>query len=907
MASGQREEPKAAHATSAEAVLAALGTSSHGLTTEDALARLVSHGPNSLPRARPPTAAAIFVQQFKSPLIYILIAAAIVAFALRYLADAAFIVVVLVLNAIIGTIQEYGAERSADALRKLVPERSFVLRGGERHEVESVELVPGDVVLLEAGAKVPADLRLLSATGLEVDESLLTGESAAAPKDATTTVPEEAGVADRMNMAFAGTMTVRGKAHGAVVATGSKTELGALSIALGASERGKPPLLQRMDRFAKRIAVAVGVSVLLVGAVATFRGMPVGQVFLVCVALAVSAIPEGLPVALTVALSIATRRMSKRNVIVRRLVAVEALGSCSFVASDKTGTLTMNELTVTRVTFPGERPWTVTGTGTRPDGNVEPEGDIGVGPAAMMAARLAETGVLCNDGFLGRRGDDWVHHGDAVDVALLAFGHKVGLLRAELEEQRPALGLIPFEAERRFAASLNRAGDHSVVHVKGAFERLIPMCSSMLARDGDVPIDAEAIQRQAAELAAVGYRVLGLASGPISVAPDESLGPHHLEGLVFLGLVAMIDPLRPEAKAAVASCRQAGVEVAMVTGDHPLTAFAIAEQLGMVESLAQVVTGADLHEAEVAGRQALDSLVQKARVFARVEPAQKLAIVQALTRLGHFVAVTGDGANDAPALRAAHVGVAMAKRGTDVAREAASLIVTDDNFASIVAGIEEGRIAYANVRKVVFLLVSTGATEVALFLVAVSMGLPPPLLPVQLLWLNLVTNGIQDVTLAFEPAEGSELRKPPRSTREPIFNQLMLERVAVTAVVMGLGGVLTFRSLLAAGWTTDAARNALLLLLVLFENFQVGVSRSETVSMFRLDPLRNPLLLGGTLLAFSIHVAAMLIPALATALRTQLVALEEWPRLVAVALLAPLALELHKAARGLLLRRGGAA
>ncbi len=906
MATGERIEPKAAHTTSADAVLATLGTSSHGLTTEEALARLVVHGPNSLPRARPPTAAAIFVQQFKSPLIYILIAAGIVAFALRYLADAAFIVVVLVLNAIIGTIQEYGAERSADALRKLVPERSFVLRGGERHEVESVELVPGDVVLLEAGAKVPADLRLLSATGLEVDESLLTGESAAAPKDATTTVPEEAGVADRMNMTFAGTMTVRGKAHGVVIATGAKTELGALSAALGASERGKPPLLQRMDRFARRIAVAVGVSVLLVGAVATFRGMPVGQVFLVCVALAVSAIPEGLPVALTVALSIATRRMSTRNVIVRRLVAVEALGSCSFVASDKTGTLTMNELTVTRVAFPSEKPWTVTGTGTRPDGNVEPEG-IELATAAMMAARLAETAVLCNDGFLGRRGDDWIHHGDAVDVALLAFGHKVGLLRAELEEQRPAVGLIPFEAERRFAASLNRAGDHSVVHVKGAFERLIPMCSSMLTRAGDVPMDAGAIQQQAAQLASEGYRVLGFASGPISVAPDESLGPHHLEGLVFLGLVAMIDPLRPEAKAAVASCRQAGVEVAMVTGDHPMTAFAIAAQLGMVESLQQVVTGAELREAELEGQPALDALVQKARVFARVEPAQKLAIVHALTRLGHFVAVTGDGANDAPALRAAHVGVAMAKRGTDVAREASSLIVTDDNFASLVAGIEEGRIAYANVRKVVFLLVSTGATEVTLFLLAVSMGLPPPLLPAQLLWLNLVTNGIQDVALAFEPAEGGELRKPPRATREAIFNQLMLERVAVTAIVMGLAGVLTFRSFITAGWPTDAARNALLLLLVIFENFQVGASRSETVSMFRLSPLKNPLLLGGTLVAFSIHVAALVTPGLSSVLRARWVALDEWPKLVAVALLASLALELHKAVRGLVLRRRGAA
>lgn len=891
---------RTAHAALAEEVLATLGASARGLGSEEAAARLVTYGPNALPRRAPPSVARVFARQFKSPLIYVLIAAGMVAFALRYLADATFIVVVLLVNAIIGTIQEYGAERSAEALRKLVPERTLVLREGEQYEVESEKLVPGDVVLLEAGTKVPADLRLLSSTGLEADESLLTGESMTVSKDATTSVPMDSAVAERTSVAFAGSMIMRGKAHGAVVATGSRTQLGALATSLGTTEQGKPPLLQRMDRFAKRIAVAVGFSVLLVGGIAVLQGMPVAEVFLLSVALAVSAIPEGLPVALTVALAIATRRMSSRNVIVRKLVAVEGLGSCTFVASDKTGTLTMNEMTVTRVAFPGEKPWVVTGTGTRPEGTVEPEGELDVGTSAMMIARLSSSSVLCNDGFLGRRGDDWVHHGDAVDVALLALGHKVGLLRADLEEKRPAIGTIPFEAENRFAASLHREGEQSVVHVKGAFERLFLMCSSMITREGDLPLDTDAIQTQASSLAEDGYRVLGLAAGPITVGPGETFGADHLKDLVFLGLVAMIDPLRPEAKAAVTACRQAGVEVAMVTGDHPVTAFAIARQLGMAKTSEQVVTGAQLQAAQTEGPDTVDALVRKARVFARVEPQQKLAIVQALTRLGHFVAVTGDGANDAPALRAAHVGVAMARRGTDVAREASSLIITDDNFASIVAGIEEGRVAYANVRKVVFLLVSAGATEVMLFLIAISMGLPPPLLPAQLLWLNLVTNGIQDVALAFEPAEGGELQRPPRSPREPMFNQLMLERVAVTAVVMSIGGTLVFRSFLANGWALEAARNGLLLMLVLFENFQVGASRSETRSMFRLDPRKNPLLLGGTLLAFAVHVVAMNTPGLSSVLRTQMVALHEWPRLVAVALLAPLALEVHKAIR----RRG---
>lgn len=632
---------QAAHATAAGQVLAALGTGPRGLATDEAAARLVSFGPNSLPRPTPPSLAAVFARQFKSPLIYVLIAAGVVALSLRYRADAAFIGVVLLLNALIGTIQEHGAEKSADALRKLVPERCIALREGEQYEVDAERLVPGDIVLLDAGTKVPADLRLLSATGLETDESFLTGESSAATKDAAASLAVETGVADRRNIAFAGTMTVRGKAHGVVIATGSRTQIGALAASLARTERVRPPLLQRMDRFAKRIALGVGASVLLVGVVGAMRGIPVVDVFLICVALAVSAIPEGLPVALTVALSIATRRMSRRNVIVRKLVAVEALGSCTFIASDKTGTLTMNELAVTRVAFAGEEPWAVTGPGTRPEGTVEAATEVDRGASARMIERLAVSAVLCNDGFLGRRGEEWIHHGDAVDVALLALGHKVGVLRADLETQRPVVGAIPFDAENRFSASLHQEGERTVVHVKGAFERVMLMCDAMVTRDGDRPIDAEVIHAQAAALAADGYRVLGIAAGPISVYSEDTFGAGHLHGLVFTGLVAMIDPLRPEAKAAVASCREAGVEVAMVTGDHPVTAFAIARQLGMADASGQVVTGAQLKAAQDEGLDRLDALVRGARVFARVEPQQKLAIVQCLTRLGHFVAVTG--------------------------------------------------------------------------------------------------------------------------------------------------------------------------------------------------------------------------------------------------------------------------
>ncbi len=858
----------------------------HGLTRAEAAARLVTYGRNELPRPRPPSAGAVLLRQFRSPLIYVLIVAGIVALALAHFADATLIAVVLVVNAIIGTAQEYRAERSAEALRSMVPDRAIAVRDGEQVEVNAEEIVPGDVVLVESGTKVPADLRLSSATGLEADESLLTGESVPVSKT---------GEGDA---AYAGTIVVRGRGSGVVENTGARTKIGALASSLAAGDAGKPPLLQRMDRFARRIAVAVAVSVLVIGLVAVARAMPASEVFLVCVALAVSAIPEGLPVALTIALAIATRRMSKRNVIVRKLVAVEALGSCTFVASDKTGTLTVNELALARIAVPHETAWQVTSTPADPDGRIEPAADIEPALAAQLAVRMATTAALCNDGFLARRDGAWIHHGDAVDVALLAFAHGAGLVRADLDGRLPQVASIPFEAEIRFAASIRREHGRDVAHVKGAYERIVPMCGSMMTRAGDVAIEPSLIRAQALALAEEGFRVLAVAAGPIERTPGEGVGPHGLRDLVFLGLLAMIDPPRPEAKSAIAECRAAGVEVAMVTGDHPVTALAIARELGMADSAEEVVTGVDLAEAAARGDESLDALVRRGRVFARVEPQQKLDIVRSLTRLGHFVAVTGDGANDAPALRAAHVGVAMARRGTDVAREASSLIVTDDNFASIVAGIEEGRVAYANIRKVVFLLVSAGATEVALFLVAIAIGLPPPLLPAQLLWLNLVTNGIQDVALAFEPAEGGELRKPPRPPREPIFDRRMLERVGVTAGVMGLCGVYVFRSHLAAGWSLDAARNALLLLMVLFENFQVGASRSETRSMFALDPRRNPLLLFGTLAALVVHVAAMATPGIRSLLRTEMLPAAEWPRLVLLALLAPIALEVLKAARG---------
>jgi magnesium-transporting ATPase (P-type) len=552
------------------------------------------------------------------------------------------------------------------------------------------------------------------------------------------------------------------------------------------------------------------------------------------------------------------QRMARRDVIVRRLIAVEALGSCTYIASDKTGTLTANQLTVRRLAFPGNGSWQVTGDSDKPNGEIltaQGEPDTQERQLLDMACQCA---VLANEGYLGHQNGNWASNGDAVDVALLIMAHRANWIRAEAISASPEIGTIPFESERLYSASLNQVDGKPRAFVKGAFENLLLMCDKVVLSNGTNELDKVAVETQAKALAAEGYRVIAMARGDVVVGEEEDFNHKHLVNLTLIGLIGLIDPLRPEAKHAVAKCRSAGIQVAMVTGDHPVTAFAIGRELNLLEDETQVVTGPQLKAA--ADDEEVDRMTRGASVFARVEPTQKLDIVQSLQRNGHFVAVSGDGANDAPALRMAHVGVAMGKSGTDVARETADIIITDDNFDSIVDGVEEGRIAYSNVRKVIFLLISTGAAELVLFVLAMITAMPLPLLAVQLLWLNLVTNGIQDIALAFEPGEGRELQQPPRPPKEAIFNRIMLERVIISAIVIGVVAFGLFKWLLDQGFSLDQARNSTLLLMVLFENVHVFNSRSETLSVFRHNPLRNKLLLGGTLIAQMVHIGAMYTP-----------------------------------------------
>lgn len=883
------------HAVSSEAVLNALQSSLHGLTHDEAVTRLEHYGRNTLPQAKPPGIGSVFLRQFVSPLIYVLVAAAILSLIIREWSDAGFISAVLFINAVIGTIQEYSAQRAAAALKELVSTRCRVLRDGDTYEINAEDLVPGDIALLESGDKVPADLRLLMSHDLEVDESLLTGESLPVLKDDKTVLAAEIDLGDRVNMLFTGTLVGRGRARGLVVNTALNTALGCIAADVLFKQPPKAPLQVRMDKFTHLVAIFVALAAFVMFAVSVMRGTPFGEVFLLAVALAVSVIPEGLPVALTVALAIGMRRMARRNVIVRRLLAVEALGSCTFIATDKTGTLTVNQLTVRRIAFPDTKVWEVSGESTVPEGAILTPQGIPSAEENILLERLCQVAVLTNEGFLGRTDSGWSHHGDAVDVAFLVMAHKAGFVKAEMTNSFPEISSIPYESERLFSATLNEAGGIQIAFVKGALERLLTMCTTMAVAGQDMAIKPDLIEQQAYTLASDGYRVLALASGEIKLNKGEVFSEEHLQRLTLIGLVGIIDPLRSEARTAIVACRQAGVEVAMITGDHPTTAFAIAQELGMVEHAEQLVSGSELKLAIDSGE--IDQLTRDARVYARVGPHQKLDIVQSLQRNGHFVAVSGDGANDAPALRAAQVGIAMGISGTDVARETADLIITDDNFSSIVSGIEEGRIAYANVRKVIFLLISTGAAELVLFTLALSTGLPLPLIAVQLLWLNLVTNGIQDIALAFEPGEGDELRRPPRAPGEAIFNRLMIEQVVISALVIGTVAFLVFQWLLTRGFNLDEARNGTLLLMVLFENVHVFNCRSEVRSVFRHNPLRNPILLIGTAIAQLVHIGAMYTPWISDVLHIQPVSPQHWLELLGLALTVLLAMELYKVIR----------
>jgi magnesium-transporting ATPase (P-type) len=891
-----RDDAPSWHAQPAAGVAAALRVDpAVGLSPTESGARLRAHGPNTLPAPVRPTLLTLLLRHLRSPLLYVLFAAMVLALLLGDVADALFILLVIAVDATIGVWQEARAERRAADLQRLLPQQARVRRGGHTLVVDAAGVVPGDVVLLESGNRVPADVRLLERADLAIDEAPLTGESLPARKRCEP-LAADCPVADRACMAFAGTTVQRGRGLGVVVATGLRTEVGRIARSVAQSRPQPAPLVVRMEQFARHVSVLVLVASVAVAALLLLRGQSLHDVVFLAIALAVSAIPEGLPAAVTVALSVATQRMGRRGVLVRRLPAVEGLGSCSLIASDKTGTLTMNRQTLRAVVLPGGEHVRVGGDGYAGVGDLMSDTGETL-PAALLARlqALAAAVVHSSEATLARVQGAWQHEGDAVDVAALAFARKAGVDPQALRQATTLLRRVPFESERGYAAAFT-AGHDGRVHVaaKGALETLGARCDRMRTAAGEQPLDRALLDQQAHELATTGHRFLLVATGVLppgaAVADDGALPPLCAEGLIGL-----IDPPRASAKAAVARCRDAGVAVVMVTGDHPRTSFAIARELGLADDERQIVTGGQL--AAVAGdAAAADALCARGTVFARIAPLQKLQIVQSFQRLGHVVAVTGDGVNDAPALRAADIGVAMGS-GADVAKDTAPLLVTDDDLASLQAGIAEGRFAYDNIRKVGWLLLATGLAELTMLLAATALGLPAPLTALQLLWLNLVTNGIQDVALAFEGGEPASMQRPPRRKDEGLFDRTMRRQVAVAGLTMAALATGYWWWLLDSGHEVASAQNQLLVLFVLLENAHVLNCRSERSSLFAVPWSRNVPLLLAVPLALGVHVLAMHIGWLQGLLGLSALSLPHWLEPMGFAAALVVVVELDKTLR----------
>ena len=799
------------HATPSEEVLDALGTERDGLTGNEARARLERHGRNVLPEVAGRHPVLRFLNQFHNTLIYFLLSAAVAAWALGHAVDAAVIVAVVTINAIVGYIQEGKAEEALNAIRNLISPKVSVMREGHRTTLPAAELVPGDVVLLEAGDQVSADLRLVRTRGLLIDEAVLTGESVASEKQ-DVPVEADASLGDRTCMAYSGTLVAAGQGTGVVVATGTETEIGRISTLMDQVEDLTTPLLRQINRFGRLFTLVTFIGGALLFAFSTLvRGDSWDSALLVVVALAVAAVPEGLPAVITITLAIGVQRMAARHAIIRRLPAVETLGSTSVICSDKTGTLTRNEMTARRIVT-AEHELVVEGVGYEPVGSflVDDE-EIDPPPVASHLVRCA---VLCNDARLLEKEGQWHVEGDPMEGALVALAMKAGVGPDEHRRDWERIDEIPFDAEHRFMASLHRVPEENhVIFVKGAPERLLEMCDREARHDGEVPLDKAYWTDRIAEAASHGERVLGFAS---KHATDSDLEFSHVEtGLVFLGLAGFIDPPREEAIAAVAECRSAGIAVKMITGDHAATATAIAHQLGLADD-PKVMTGAEL---EAVDDKDLPELAEETTVFARTNPEHKLRIVRALQADGDIVAMTGDGVNDAPALKQADVGIAMGRKGTEAAKQASQMVLVDDNFATIVAAVHEGRTVFDNIQKVIAWTIPTNGGLAIAIIAAMLFGFTLPATPVQILWINMITTVTLGLVLAFEPAEPGVMQRPPRQPHAPLLTGFLVWRIAFVSLLFVLGAFGIFAWAMSRGLDLETARTMAVNVLVVLQIF----------------------------------------------------------------------------------------
>lgn len=864
------------HQKSIDTVLEELKTSPEGISSQEAAIRFKEYGSNELKEKRRKTPFMMFLDQFKDFMILVLIAAAVISGVIGELSDTIAIVVIVVLNAVIGFIQEYRAEKAMEALKKMAAFTATVIREGMPATIPSSELVPGDMVILETGKVVPADMRLVETAQLKVEEAALTGESIPVEKHINVLNDEALPLGDRKNMVYKGTIVSYGRGIGIVVTTGMKTELGKVATMLQEEEEVKTPLQKRLAIFGKKLAIAVLAICAIVFGIGVLRGEPTILMLLTAISLAVAAIPEALPAVVTISLALGAKKLVKQNALIRKLPAVETLGSVTYICSDKTGTLTLNKMTVEEIFIDGSIVRAL---------DLEATSDAGISMESLMVAL-----ALSNDAQMDSEGNII---GDPTEIALYSIAKKHDFDKKELEIKYPRVAEIPFDSERKCMTTFHKWEEGYVSFTKGAIDVLIEKSNNILTFEGLTSIDVAEIQRINESMAADGLRVLSITTRKWDMIP-ENISPENVEtGLTVLGLVGMMDPPREEVKEAISMCKTAGIIPVMITGDHPLTARTIARRLEMLDDDSRaIITGRELEKLSL---EEFEERVEHIRVYARVAPEQKLKIVKALQDKGQFVAMTGDGINDAPALKRADIGVAMGITGTDVSKEAAHMILLDDNFATIVKAVKEGRKIYDNIRKFIKYLLTTNSGEIWTLFLAPLVSLPIPLLPIHILWINLVTDGLPALALSVEPAEGDVMSRPPRHPKESIF----AHGLGFHAIWVGLlmGGIVIFIQ----AWSIQTGhahwQTMVFTVLCLTQLGHVLAIRSEKVSLFRMGLFSNKYLFSAVVLTFILQMATIYVPALNPIFKTEPLTFNELMFTLALSSVVFFAVEIEKLIR----------
>ncbi len=854
-------------------ILENYNTSIDGLSEKEVKKRLSKYGLNELPKEKDKPLYKIFFESLKDPIIYVLIMCTILSFLVGETLDGVAILFIIMVDAVVSTIQEFKANKNSEALKNLIKVKVKVIRDAKHCEIDSSLVVPGDIIILESGSKIPADCRIIESNNLTVDESILTGESIAVSKS------DKSSINNITNCClYAGCSVLTGRAQAVVSSTGINTEVGKIAQKVTSTEESKSPLTIRMEKFSKQITLIIVIIAVIIAIILFNKDYKPLEIFLAVVALSVSAMPEGLPLALTMALTIGSNKMSKRNVICKKLTAVESLGSCTVIASDKTGTLTVNEQTAKKIVLPNNEIYEIDGNGYNDVGSVK-------GKNIDNAKYIASLGYINNEAKLERVNNRWERIGDSIDVAFLALSYKLKANNNSMKKIKE----VPYESEKKYSAVFYDNGNGVHCTAKGSVEEILKFCSHSFVNGKKEKLNEEEILKQNDELASNGYRVIAICDGEIKgKETDES----KIKNLNFVGLVGFIDPVRKEAISSIKECFGAGIKVLMITGDHSLTAFSIAKELGIVKNYEEVITGEELEFC--IDEKEFDDCIKNKKVFARVTPLQKLKIVESLQRMGEFVAVTGDGVNDAPAIKAANIGVAMGS-GTDVAKETANMIIIDDNFASIVAGIEEGRNAYSNIRKISILLLSCGFAEVLFFVLAILFNLPMPLVAIQLLWLNLVTDGLQDMALSFERETDTIMKQKPRKTSESLFEKEMIKQILASGLFMGIIVFdVWFIMIKYLNFEVAHARGYVLALMVFMQNIHVLNCRSEEKSVFKNGFKENPFVLITIVLTIILQIIVMEVPILSILLQTYSVPYLHMFILLILALPVLLIIEIYK-------------